>query len=79
MFTVYEAPIPVHSDTGIIHAVAAYDSRKYGDKVLIFKTGDKRYIHMTATTKERVGSTCTIKKPSYNSFERRMLNLLMED
>jgi hypothetical protein len=80
MFTIYDQPIPVHSDFGTLQAVACYDSRKHRDKVLVFQTGEKRYIHLTATDKRRVGSTCTIKKPSYNSFERKkMLNILMED
>lgn len=73
MITIYEQPIPVHSDTGIIHAVASYNSRKHKDKILVFKTGDKRYIHMTAMNKRRVGSTCTIRRPSYNSFAKGWL------
>lgn len=70
MVVIYPTPIPIHSDTGILHAVGAYASRKYRDMVLIFQTGEKRYIHMTATEKRRVGSTTRIKRPSYNSFEK---------
>lgn len=67
----YATPIPIHSDTGILHAVGSYVSRKYRDTVLIFQTGEKRFIHMTATEKQRVGSTTAIRKPQYNSFAKK--------
>lgn len=79
MFVIYEQPIIVHSDICTLECHASYDSRKHRDKVLIFKTGEKKYVHMTATEKRKVGRTCTIKKPSYNYYDKRNNNLLFGD
>lgn len=54
-------PIPVHGDYTIT-AVASYISRKYNDTILVFQTGEKRFIHMAADAWKRVAVTRTVRR-----------------
>lgn len=56
-----QKPLPIHGDYTIT-AVASYISRKYKDTILVFQTGEKRFIHYAADAWKLVAVTRTLRR-----------------